>query len=135
MATTQTDKYIEGLGRRKTASARVRITPAKEQSIVVNDKELKEYFDASALVKDVLSVFNTEGVVGTYTVTAKVQGGGLASQAEAVRLGIARALVKEDELVRSPLKKAGFLKRDPRSKERKKFGLLKARRRPQWSKR
>ena len=135
MATTQTDKYIEGIGRRKTASARVRITPAKEQSIVVNDKELKEYFDASALVKDVLSVFNTEGVVGTYTVTAKVQGGGLASQAEAVRLGIARALVKEDELVRSPLKKAGFLKRDPRSKERKKFGLLKARRRPQWSKR
>ncbi len=132
---TQTEKYIESIGRRKTASARVRITPAKAQAIIINEKELDAYFDSSALVKDVLSVFETEGVVGTYAVSAKVQGGGLASQAEAVRLGIARALVKEDELVRSPLKKAGFLKRDPRSKERKKFGLLKARKRPQWSKR
>ena len=133
MATTQ---YIEGIGRRKTASARVRITPAKEQSILVNDKALAEYFAAEALQKDVLSVLDTEdAAAGTYTITAKVHGGGLSSQAEAIRLGIARALVKEDVERRVPLKKAGFLKRDPRSVERKKFGLKKARKSGQWSKR
>lgn len=128
-------KYTEAIGRRKTATARVRITPAKDRSVTVNEKSLEEYFSADAHVSDVLSVFATDESLSGYTVTAKVRGGGLSAQAEAVRHGIARALVKESEERRSPLKKAGFLKRDPRSKERKKFGLRKARRAPQWSKR
>lgn len=132
---TKTKKYIEAVGRRKTASARVRITPAKEQSVLINEKPLADYFDSDIHQGTVLSVFDTYEAISSYSVTAKVHGGGLSSQAEAVRLGIARALVKEDLERRSPLKKAGFLKRDPRSKERKKFGLKKARRRPQWSKR
>jgi len=134
MATTK--KYIEGIGRRKTASARVRITPAKEQAIVVNERALADYFSAGALQKDVLSVLDTKNTgIGTYSISAKVQGGGLSSQAEAIRLGIARALVKEDPERRIPLKKAGYLKRDPRAVERKKFGLKKARKSGQWSKR
>lgn len=129
-------KYEEGIGRRKTSSARVRLTPAKETAITVNDKPLAEYFIHEAHQKDVLSVLDTaDAGIGTYTISAKVHGGGLSSQAEAIRLGIARALVKEKAERRSPLKKSGFLKRDPRSVERKKFGLLKARKRPQWSKR
>ena len=136
MATTDTKNYIEGIGRRKTASARVRITPAKETTIVVNDKPLEEYFKHQAETGDVRSVLGiTEAGIGDYTITAKVAGGGISAQAEAIRLGIARALVKEDAERRTDLKKAGFLKRDPRSVERKKFGLRKARRRPQWSKR
>jgi len=129
-------RYIEAVGRRKTASARVRITPAKETSVVVNEKPLAEYFSFETHQKDVESVLGVEEAgVGTYTITAKVHGGGLSSQAEAIRLGIARALVKEKEDRRVALKKEGFLKRDPRSVERKKFGLLKARKKPAWSKR
>jgi small subunit ribosomal protein S9 len=128
--------YFEGLGRRKTAIARVRITPSSATAITVNDKDLSSYFPHEALQKDVQSVLETKDAgIETYTITAKVLGGGISSQAEAIRLGIARALVKEKAARRSPLKKAGFLKRDPRSVERKKFGLLKARKRPQWSKR
>jgi len=133
MATTP---YIEGIGRRKTASARVRITPAKETSVTVNDKTLEEYFQHESHILDVMSVLKAEdaGIVD-YTVTVKVAGSGLAAQAEAVRLGIARALVKEKAERRTVLKPLGFLKRDPRSVERKKPGLRKARRRPQWAKR
>jgi small subunit ribosomal protein S9 len=131
-----TEKYIEGIGRRKTATARVRLTPAKETSIVINDKSLTEYFQNEAFEKDVMSVLSTEEAgVGDYTITAKVSGSGLSAQSEAVRLGIARALVKEKEDRRSILKPLGFLKRDPRSVERKKFGLKKARKSSQWSKR
>lgn len=128
-------KYIEGIGRRKTASARVRITPAKEQSITVNEKSLSDYFENETMEKTVLSVFETEGVQKGYAVSVKVSGSGLSAQADAVRLGIARALVKEDGDMRGALKKEGFLMRDPRSVERKKFGLRKSRKRPQWSKR
>ncbi len=135
MATKSATQYIEAVGRRKTATARVRITPAKETSVVVNDKALQEYFGLLALAQTVLSVFEVDDTLGAYTITARVNGGGLSSQAESIRLGIARALVKEAADRRKPLKKAGYLKRDPRSKERKKFGLRKARRRPQWSKR
>ncbi len=131
----KTDTYIEAVGRRKTATARVRITPAKETSLIVNEKPLIEYFGIHVHRETILSVFKVDETVGAYAVTAKVRGGGLSSQAESIRLGIARALVKETANRRKPLKKAGFLKRDPRSKERKKFGLRKARRRPQWSKR
>jgi small subunit ribosomal protein S9 len=136
MATKTTGRYIEAIGRRKTATARVRLTPAEKTTITVNDKDLTAYFPHIALHKDVQSVLEIkEAGIENYTITAKVLGGGISSQAEAIRLGIARALVKEKEGRRIELKKAGFLKRDPRSVERKKFGLLKARKRPAWSKR
>lgn len=131
-----TEKYNEGIGRRKTSTARVRLTPAKKTSIVVNELPLVEYFKTASHQKDVLMVLAAEEAgIEDYTITAKVSGGGLSSQAEAIRLGIARALVKEKADRRTVLKPLGFLMRDPRSVERKKFGLLKARRRPQWSKR
>jgi small subunit ribosomal protein S9 len=134
MATAK--QYIEGIGRRKTATARVRIVKAKEQRVIVNEKPLAEYFFAPTLQKAVLGVLETENAgIDTYEISAKVQGGGLSSQADAIKLGIARALVKEKADRRIPLKRAGYLKRDPRAVERKKFGLKKARRRPQWSKR
>ncbi len=128
-------RYHEGIGRRKTASARVRLTPAKEQTITINDKSLSEYFHSPALEHTVLAVFAINETTGNYTVTVKVLGGGIRGHADAIRLGIARALVKEDPERRIPLKQAGFLMRDPRSKERRKFGLKKARKAPQWSKR
>ena len=128
--------YVEGLGRRKTATARVRLVPASKTDITVNGKTLEEYFPHESLRKDVLSVLDTKDAgIEDYTITAKVVGGGISAQAEAIRLGIARALVKEKGERRSPLKALGFLKRDPRSVERKKFGLRKARKRPAWSKR
>ena len=131
-----TGKYIEGIGRRKTATARVRITKAKDQRVLVNDRPIAEYFKQRTLQKNVLSVFTLPDTgIETYEISAHVQGGGLSSQSDAIKLGIARALVKEKQDRRSPLKKAGLLKRDPRAVERKKFGLRKARRRPQWSKR
>ena len=129
-------RYTEGIGRRKTATARVRLTPAKETSITVNEKSLHDYFENEAFEQKVLSVLKAEEAdVGDYTVTVKVNGSGLSAQSEAVRLGIARALVKEKGERRGILKPLGFLMRDSRSVERKKFGLRKARRRPQWSKR
>lgn len=131
-----TEKYIEGIGRRKTASARVRLTPAKETTVTVNGKTLEEYFPHEALRNDVMSVLSTEDAgIEHYSVSVHISGSGLSAQAEAIRLGIARALVKEKADRRSILKPLGFLKRDPRSVERKKFGLRKARRAPQWSKR
>lgn len=130
-----TEKYIEGIGRRKTASARVRLTPAKERAVTVNGKSLSDYFHSSALEHAVLSVFAINEAAGNYEVSAKVAGGGIRAHADAIRLGIARALVKENSERRIPLKQAGFLMRDPRSKERRKFGLKKARKAPQWSKR
>jgi small subunit ribosomal protein S9 len=135
MATKEVSRYIEAVGRRKTATARVRITPSKTTAVLINEKPLEEYFGSSALTQNVLSVFTIAEGTGAYTVSALVHGGGLSSQAESVRLGIARALVEESLERRKPLKKEGYLKRDPRAKERKKFGLRKARRRPQWSKR
>lgn len=129
-------RYIEAIGRRKTAGARVRITPAESTNVIVNDKELASYFPHTTLQKTVLSVFGVEEAgVGNYHVTVRVVGGGISAQAEAIRLGIARALVKEKADRRSSLKKEGYLMRDPRSVERKKPGLKKARKSPQWSKR
>jgi len=131
-----TKQYIEGIGRRKTATARVRLVPAKEQRILVNERPIAEYFNALTLQKNIVSVFETKDAgIETYEVSAKVSGGGLSSQSDAIKLGIARALVKEKADRRVPLKRAGYLKRDPRAVERKKFGLKKARRAPQWSKR
>ncbi len=134
MATKTT--YIEAIGRRKTATARVRITKAKDARFLVNDKPLAEYFYAPTLQKNILNVFETpDAGIDTYEVTAKVMGGGLSSQSDAIKLAVARALVKEKADRRTVLKRSGYLKRDPRAVERKKFGLLKARKRPQWAKR
>ncbi len=136
MATSKNTTYIEGIGRRKTATARVRLTPAKETSIIVNDKPFEEFFSYASQQKNLMSVLETEDAgIEHYAISAHVTGGGMTAQVEAIRLGIARALVKEKTERRSPLKSAGFLKRDPRSVERKKFGLRKARKRPAWSKR
>jgi small subunit ribosomal protein S9 len=133
-AKTKENKYFEGIGRRKESIARVRITEAERSSFIVNDKKIEEYFDRNdhqIVAHEALD----NAKAGNFVVTVKVSGGGISSQAEAVRLGIARALVKFKAELRGELKKAGFLKRDPRAVERKKFGLRKARRAPQWSKR
>ncbi len=134
MATTN-EKYIEAVGRRKTSIARVRLTKASKRSLTVNDKPLEEYFPTTTLQRSVLSPLVDEGVDRVYSITVRVTGGGIASQATAVRHGISRALVKGDSALRGELKEKGFLTRDPREKERRKFGLKKARRAPQWSKR
>lgn len=129
-------QYIEAIGRRKTATARVRLTKAAKSTVIVNEKSITDYFYASTLQKNILNVLETENAgIDNYEITAKVQGGGLSSQSDAIKLGVARALVKEKADRRVVLKRAGLLKRDPRAVERKKFGLKKARRRPQWSKR
>jgi len=125
--------YTEAVGRRKTATARVRITPSKSSTMVVNGKPAEEYFPLPMMVKTAFAPISLLGA--TYTVTAKVSGGGHKSQAEAVRLGISRAMIEIVPEQRKDLKVRGFLKRDPRAKERKKFGLKGARRAPQWSKR
>jgi small subunit ribosomal protein S9 len=129
------DRYIEAIGRRKTSTARVRITPASKASFTVNGRDAKEYFqteDARRLVNDPIIKGEIES---KWHIEAKVSGGGIHSQSEAVRHGVARALVANDETVRTNMKTLGFLKRDPRAKERRKFGLKKARKAPQWSKR
>ncbi len=130
-----TDKYIETIGRRKTATARVRMTPAAKTSYVINDKELAAYFPTKQLQDTVTSAITDSKTVEKFKVTVIAKGGGIAGQAVAVRHGIARGLNEYDALLRPVLKKAGFLKRDPRAKERRKFGLKKARKAPQWSKR
>ncbi len=128
-------QYIEAVGRRKTSTARVRITPAKKTDVTINGKAVEEYFKTPTLRQKVSEPLTVEGVAKEFTVSVKVIGGGSSSQSEAVRHGIARALTKFEETLRKPLKSAGYLKRDPRMKERRKFGLKKARRAPQWSKR
>ena len=127
------EKYLEAVGRRKTAIARVRITPATKSTVVVNGGEFEKYFPTQELRRTILSAFND--VPGKFEVSAKLIGGGISSQADAFRHGIARALLVHDVNLRSMLKSKGFLKRDPRAKERRKFGLKKARKAPQWSKR
>jgi small subunit ribosomal protein S9 len=131
---TKAEKYIEAVGRRKTATARVRLYPAKKSAYIVNHKDIDEYFPTNelrTLTRSALSALPKT----TFKIEARVSGGGMPAQAEAIRHGIARALVKDDAKRRKELKSLGFLKRDPRMKERKKFGLKSARRAPQWSKR
>ncbi len=127
--------YIEGIGRRKTSIARVRIAPAPKNSYVINDREFADYFPTPELQSVVESPFVTVEGAPTFAVTVVVKGGGIHSQAEAVRHGISRAMTKSTESYRPELKKAGFLSRDPRAVERKHFGLKKARKASQWSKR
>ncbi len=128
-------QYIEAIGRRKTSTARVRIEEATKNTIVVNEKEVNVYFPTKELQKVVRGVFDEVTPEKDFAISAKVSGGGIHSQAEAVRHGIARAIVEWNEEYKTTIKKAGFLKRDPRAKERRKFGLKKARKSPQWSKR
>jgi small subunit ribosomal protein S9 len=130
-----TSKYIETVGRRKTSIARVRMTEAPKNSFLVNEKEIEVYFPTAELRKVAKEALVVSKLPQKFKITVHVKGGGISSQADAVRHGIARALVKSDENMRKVMKDPGFLKRDPRSKERRKFGLKKARKAPQWSKR
>lgn len=131
----KSEKYIEGIGRRKTAVARVRITPAAKNSFTVNGKSLEDFFTTGHTRKTAQEALLKLELPEKFAVSAKILGGGIAAQAESVRHGLARALVEHDAELRPTLKKLGFLKRDPRSKERRKFGLKKARKAAQWSKR
>jgi len=133
--TTKKDTYIEAVGRRKTSVARVRLVEGAKTTFSVNEKDLSVYFPTNELQSIVKDPLSQEGVDGKFKVSAKVLGGGIHSQAEAVRHGISRALLKVNPEVRKELKSLGFLKRDPRVKERRKFGLKKARKAAQWSKR
>lgn len=128
------EKYFEAVGRRKTAIARVRIFD-KKGNLTVNGKTYEEYFkDSSQRIKAVAPFENLK-VKSSLSATAKVSGGGLNAQAEAVRHGLSRALVVLNPVFRKRLKELGYLTRDPRMVERKKYGLKKARRAPQWAKR
>ena len=127
--------YIEALGRRKRAIARVRATVAAKTTVSVNKKPLEQYFGTPKLRSTALSPIEREGFSTKYALSIVVYGGGINAQAEAVRHGLARILVKEDLEQKKALKKLGFLKRDSRKKERKHFGLKKARKASQWSKR
>ena len=135
LSSQKIEGYVPTIGRRKTSTARIRLTNAKAQSVLVNEKPLEEYFGTEQLQQDVLAPFSVEKLPDTFSAQVIVKGGGIASQAGAVRHGIARALVKVYPELRKSMKDAGFLKRDPRMKERRKFGLKKARKAAQWSKR
>lgn len=126
-------EYTEAVGRRKTASARVRLVKAKSASMTVNERAADEYFPLEVMRKTAFAPLQALNVA--YAVSAHVRGGGHKAQAEAIRHGIARALTEISPESRKDLKVRGYLKRDPRAKERKKFGLKAARRAPQWSKR
>lgn len=127
--------YIEAIGRRKSAVARVRIFSADKYSFAINERELENYFPVDELRRTIRKVFESVNISQKFKVSIHVNGGGTSSQADAISLGIARALEKFDPELRSALKKEGFLKRDARIKERKKPGLKKARKAAQWSKR
>ena len=132
---SKTPTYYEAVGRRKTSTARVRVVThsKKKNEIIVNDKPLNEFFDVDELQSKVVAPLKV--IAGGADVSIKVQGGGTTGQADAAQLGLARALVKFDPELKKQLKDNGLLTRDPRQKERKKPGLKKARRSPQWAKR
>lgn len=127
-------RYIETIGRRKTSNARVRLYTQGHKGIIVNGQPYGEYFP-KFLHKTIEDSLDKLKCLGKFGVSAVVSGGGLVGQAEAVRHGVARALVELNPYFKKRLKKSGYLTRDPRMRERKKFGLNRARRAPQWSKR
>ena len=129
------EHYFEAIGRRKTAVARVRLQVQGSKEILINDKTLEKYFPVLEWQQIVQESLSQADSLNKFKVMVKAKGGGLHGQAEAVRHGIARALVKFDPELRQRLKKAGFLTRDSRMRERKKPGLKRARRAPQWKKR
>jgi small subunit ribosomal protein S9 len=128
-------QYYEGLGRRKTATARVRLYPGGDGGFVVNDKPVDEYFSREADLKSLNEPLVVTDNVGRFNITVQVSGGGITGQTGAVRMGIARALLKADPDYRLALRQNGLLTRDPRAKERKKPGLKRARKAPQYTKR
>ncbi len=127
--------YLFAVGRRKSAIARVRLTPGAAESITINEKTLAEYFPQPELQTIVQQPLDAIARSVTGILSVQTQGGGKHGQAEAIRLGIARTLVLAQADLRAPIKHAGYLTRDPRVKERKKYGLKRARRAPQWQKR
>lgn len=127
--------YLFAVGRRKSAIARVRLTAGAPESIIINDKKLPDYFPQAELQIIVQQPLEAIARSVTGTISIQTHGGGKRGQAEAIRLGIARTLVLAQADLRAPIKHAGYLTRDPRVKERKKYGLKRARRAPQWQKR
>ena len=131
---TSAKPYFYGTGRRKSSVARVRLYPGTGK-ITINGRDVEDYFGLETLKLIINQPFGVTGTEGKFDIVANVQGGGISGQAGAIRHGVSRALLLADDTFRSPLKKAGFLTRDPRMKERKKYGLKAARRAPQFSKR
>jgi small subunit ribosomal protein S9 len=135
MTADKSTRYIEAVGRRKTAIARVRITPAAKSSVTVNGNELANYFKTNSLQVTAMAPLEKSGVDEKFAVSIKLVGGGISAQAGAMSHGLARAIEKFNPTLRGAMKKEGLLTRDQRAKERRKFGLKKARKAPQWSKR
>ena len=149
IAPLQPERYFEAVGRRKTAVARIRLFTRQgasaspeggapdigEKTFFVNEKPLNLYFPTFELQQNALAALEKMKCLDKFKISARVKGGGLSAQAEAIRHGTSRALVLFNPDFRKRLKKAGFLTRDPRMRERKKFGLKRARRAPQWAKR
>jgi small subunit ribosomal protein S9 len=131
---TPVKPYFYGTGRRKKSIARVRLLPGSG-AVKINKRDIDDYFGLGTLKLIVNQPFGVTNTVGKFDIFCSVVGGGVSGQAGAIRLGVARALLQSDDEYRSLLKKAGFLTRDPRMKERKKYGLKAARRAPQFSKR
>ena len=127
-------QYFAAVGRRKTSVARVRLVPGTGE-IVVNGRPIGDYFGGDIWTAQVQEPFNVVNQTGRFNVDARVLGGGLSGQAGAIRHAVARALVASDDTLKSPLRKAGLLTRDARMKERKKYGLKRARKAPQYTKR
>lgn len=130
-----TGQYYEGLGRRKAATARVRLHIGGSGQVMVNEKPVDEYFSRVGDIQTLFEPLRATGTEGQFDITVKVKGGGVTGQRDAVMLGIARALLKADPDLRPVLRKGGFLTRDSRVKERKKPGLKRARKAPQYTKR
>jgi len=129
------DIYYYGTGRRKTSSAQVRLYPSKEPEIIVNDKPVEEYFSRRRDVLQLKRPLQATATEDMFRITVKVEGGGITGQAGAIRHGIARALTRANPELRRSLRREGSLTRDPRMKERKKPGLKRARKAPQYTKR
>ena len=129
------DRYLEAIGRRKTAVARIRLYTKGDKEFIVNNKPYQQYFQTSEDQETSVASMKKMKCLDKFRITVKVKGGGHRAQAEAIRHGTARILVDFNQNFRKRLRKAGFLTRDPRMRERKKFGLKRARRAPQWSKR
>ena len=128
-------EYYEAVGRRKAATARVRLFPGGDGSIVINGRPLREYFVQGLKVLHLTEPLKVTAMESRFNISVKVKGGGITGQSGAVRLGIARALLKVDPELRPILRRGGFLTRDAREKERKKPGLKRARKAPQYTKR
>ncbi|NLK39848.1 MAG: 30S ribosomal protein S9 [Clostridiales bacterium] len=131
---TSAKPYFYGTGRRKKSVARVRLYPGSG-AVTINGRDIDDYFGLETLKLIVNQPFGVTDTVGKFDIVTTVKGGGFSGQAGAIRHGVARALVNADENYKAALKRAGFLTRDPRMKERKKYGLKAARRAPQFSKR